>query len=290
MLLRRAGVSLHSVPRPQRHLRGHPHAPRTHRLSKASRMTKIPLYLWQPGDLDEPLEIQHVGCFLKEVFEAGEGEKKNRSQGRQRGLAGGRGPQCPTSAPGYLRNCSLKRSRWPCSVSAGRPAARGGTAVTDTGLQIYSQAPTSLRLQKPAGKGQVGVGYERSGWEQDVPIPGIRTRDMAQGEAGVGIPKYPRETPGAALPSNTMQGAVRPRYISLNSSRTRPSSSLIWDVYVGWSGCLEPGWDTATWRWMSPSTQASSPNPAKSLTREKTSAGHIPRDSQECSLNINLTA
>lgn len=73
----------------------------------------------------------------------------------------------------------------------------GGTAVTDPGLQIYLHVPRSIRLQKPAGKGQVGAGCEGSGWEWGVPIPSIGIRDIVQGEAGAGTPKFLRKAPGA---------------------------------------------------------------------------------------------
>ena len=102
----------------------------------------------------------------------------------------------------------------------------------------------------------MGLGWEWSGQEQGVPIPSVGTGDVVQGEAGMGTPKYSRKAPGAALPSNPMQGASGPRHVGLNSSRTSPSNSFIWDVYVGWSESLEPSWDIGTWRWMHPSTQA----------------------------------
>lgn len=102
----------------------------------------------------------------------------------------------------------------------------------------------------------MGVGWERSGQEWHVPIPSVGTRDVTQGEVGVRTPKYPHKAPGTMLPSNPVQGAGRPRHISLTSSQTSPSNSFVWDVYVGWSGSLEPGWDRGTWQWMHPLTQA----------------------------------
>lgn len=78
--------------------------------------TGILPYLWQPRDLDEPLEIQHVRCFLKEVFEAGEEGKKNCSQGR-RGGAWQEGRDPSTSA----------RPRVTCETARGN--GLGGPAV-----------------------------------------------------------------------------------------------------------------------------------------------------------------
>lgn len=194
------------------------------------------------------LKYSMSDAFLKKFLRLERGERKNVRRGGGEGdLAGGRGPHHPTLAPGYLRNCSWKRSRWPCSVSAGRPAVMGGTAVTDPGLQIYSHAPGSIQLQKPAGEGQMGAGCEGSGREWGVLIPGIGTRDASQGEVGVGTPKYPCKASGAAPAQQSCAGAGGPRHIGLNSSRTCPSNSFIWDVYVGWSGSLEPSWDTGTW-------------------------------------------
>lgn len=66
------------------------------------------------------LKYSMSDAFLKKFLRL-EG-KKNHSQC---GLGQREGTVLPPLAPGYLRNCSWKRSRWPCSVSAGRPAAMG---------------------------------------------------------------------------------------------------------------------------------------------------------------------
>lgn len=94
----------------------------------------------------------------------------------------------------------------------------------------------------------MGVGWEPSGQERGVPIPSVGTGDVVLGEVGMGTPKHVCEAPGTTLPSNPMQGAGGPRDIGLNSSRTSPSESFIWEVCVGGSGSLEPSWHTGTQR------------------------------------------
>ena len=153
------------------------------------------------------LKYSMSDAFLKKFLRLERGERKTARRGGRKGAwQEGRGPHCPTSAPAYLRNCSWKRSRCPCSVSAGRPTVMRGTAVTDPGLQIYSHMPGSIWLQKPAVKGQVGAECEGSGQEWGDPISGTGTRDAAQGEAGVGTLKYLCEAPRTALPSNPIRG------------------------------------------------------------------------------------
>jgi len=86
-------------------------------------------YLRQPRDLDEAFEIQHVGRFLKEVFEAREGGKRNRSQGRH-GELGRReetpppqlGPGLPAKLLVETVSVALQRvGRQTCGDGGGQP-------------------------------------------------------------------------------------------------------------------------------------------------------------------------
>lgn len=79
-------------------------------------------YLGQPGNLDEPLEVQHVRGSAEEVSEAaGAEDARSRLSQAQPGSPSSPGPSA-SSLPGlYLWNCSWNRSLWPCRVSAGRP-------------------------------------------------------------------------------------------------------------------------------------------------------------------------
>lgn len=61
-------------------------------------------------------------AFLKKLLRLEGGRKEKRLEGDVGRL--GETP-VPCVSPGYLRNCSWKRSRWPCKVSAGRPVAMG---------------------------------------------------------------------------------------------------------------------------------------------------------------------
>lgn len=71
-LPRGAGVSLCSILRPP----GCGDTPMHPKTPLKPSHAETPPYLRQPGDLDEPLEIQHVGGFLKEAFEAGRGKER----------------------------------------------------------------------------------------------------------------------------------------------------------------------------------------------------------------------
>lgn len=67
----------------------------------------------------------------------------------------------PCISPGYLRNCSWKRSRWPCSVSAGRPVAMG-TARMDPGCKL---SPKFIPMHPHPSRLKPGPG-----WEQGIPM------------------------------------------------------------------------------------------------------------------------
>lgn len=88
--------------------------------------------------------------------------------------------------------------------------------MTDQGLHVCSRAPRPLLCKSQQGKSQEGVGCEGSRWEWGIPIPSTGTRDGAQGDVGMGTPKYPHQAAGTVLPSDPMRGAGRPGHVGLN--------------------------------------------------------------------------
>lgn len=85
--------------------------------------------------------------------------------------------------------------------------------MTDPGLHMCLRAPRPLLCKSQQGKSQEGVGCEESAWEWGAPIPGTRIKDVAQGDVGLGTPKFPHEAAGTVLPT---QGAGRPGDVGLN--------------------------------------------------------------------------
>lgn len=64
------------------------------------------------------LKYSMSDAFLKKFLRL---ERRERQMGDERGLGRREGTPLSQLGPRYLRNCSWKRSRWPCRVSAGRP-------------------------------------------------------------------------------------------------------------------------------------------------------------------------
>lgn len=82
--------------------------------------------------------------------------------------------------------------------------------MTEPGLHVCPHAPRPLQC-----KSQQGVGCEGSGWKWGVPTPSTGIRDAAQGDVGVGTPKYPQEASGMVLSCDPMQGGGRPGHVGL---------------------------------------------------------------------------